>query len=178
MGSWELVLYNAWLVATHKPIRPNQRNSLYIILSIGLPVSTPVVIPVLKESIMLKWSFCCDPGLICEAPRGWSVTHGLTFAWPSDDLQLGVSALGTEELAARWEGPAVRRAQGLPGTTSTLHVTLLILLHPQKLREKGKRGRERQEGDMDRKEDESKEKRRQRDREQDRVEKWTEIREC
>lgn len=31
---------------------------------------------------------------------------------------------------------------------------------------------------MDRKEDESKEKRRQRDREQDRVEKWTEIREC
>lgn len=61
------------------------------------------------------------------------MTHDLTFAWPSDDLQLGVAALGSEELAARCEGPAVGGAQGLARSSTAFHVALLVLIHPQEL---------------------------------------------
>lgn len=61
------------------------------------------------------------------------MTHDLTFAWPSDDLQLGVAALGSEELAARCEGPAVGGAQRLARSAAAFHVALLILIHPQEL---------------------------------------------
>lgn len=69
------------------------------------------------------------------------MTRDLTFAWPSDDLQLRVAALGSEELAARREGPAVGGAQGLARRPAALHVALLVLVHPQELRrEAGDRG--------------------------------------
>lgn len=68
-----------------------------------------------------------------SARRCWSVTHDLTFAWPSDDLQLGVTALGSEELATRCEGPAVGGAQGLARSSTAFHVALLVLIHPQEL---------------------------------------------
>lgn len=58
-------------------------------------------------------------------------TSGCIFAWPSDDLQLGVAALGSEELAARCEGPAVGGAQGLARSSAAFHVALLVLIHPQ-----------------------------------------------
>lgn len=64
------------------------------------------------------------------------MTHDLTFAWPSDDLQLGVTALGSEELAARCEGPAVGGAEGLTGSPAAFHVALLILIHPQELQKR------------------------------------------
>ena len=61
------------------------------------------------------------------------MTRDLTFAWPSDDLQLGVAALGSEKLAARCEGPAVGGAQGLARSSAAFHVALFILVHPQEL---------------------------------------------
>lgn len=61
------------------------------------------------------------------------MTHDLTFAWPSNDLQLGVAALGSEELATRCEGPAVGGAQGLARSSAAFHVALLVLIHPQEL---------------------------------------------
>jgi len=61
------------------------------------------------------------------------VTHDLTFARPSNDLQLGVAALGSEELAARGEGPAVGSAQGLTRSSAALHAALLVLVHTQEL---------------------------------------------
>ena len=63
------------------------------------------------------------------------MTHELTFAWPSDDLQLGVAALGSQELAARCEGPAVGGTQGFARSSAAFHVALLILIHPQELQE-------------------------------------------
>lgn len=61
------------------------------------------------------------------------MTRDLTFAWPSDALQLGVAAFGSEELAARCEGPAVGGALGLAGGSAAFHVALLVLIHPQEL---------------------------------------------
>lgn len=61
------------------------------------------------------------------------MTHDLTFAWPSADLQLGVAALGSEVLAARCEGPAIGGAQGLARSSAAFHVAILILIHPQEL---------------------------------------------
>ena len=72
---------------------------------------------------------------------------GLTFARPADDLQLGVAALGAEELAAGREGAAVRRTEGLTGPAAALHVALLVLVHPQELRRRrGDEERRRQGG--------------------------------
>lgn len=70
------------------------------------------------------------------------MTHDLTFAWPSDDLQLGIAALGSEELAARCEGPAIRGAQGLARRPAAFHVALLVLIHPQELPMRSQRNRE------------------------------------
>lgn len=82
----------------------------------------------------LTHKFYCDPLCACErVRRRWSMTCDLTFAWPSDDLQLGVAALGSEELAARREGPAIWGAQGLARSSAAFHVALLILVHPQEL---------------------------------------------
>lgn len=67
------------------------------------------------------------------------MTRDLTFAWPSDDLQLRVAALGSEELAARREGPAVGGAQGLARRPAALHVALLVLVHPQELPKGGRK---------------------------------------
>lgn len=72
-----------------------------------------------------------------------SVTHDLTFAWPSGNLQLGVTAFGSEKLAARCEGPAIRGTQRLARCSTAFHVALLILIYPQEL-QKYKVGRDKE----------------------------------
>lgn len=62
------------------------------------------------------------------------MTRDPTFARSPVDLQLGVAALGPQELAARREGPAVGGAQGLPRSSAAVHVALLVLVHPQELK--------------------------------------------
>lgn len=57
----------------------------------------------------------------------------LTFALASDDLQLRVTALCAEKLAAGTEGPSVRCALRLARSSGTIRIAFFILLHMQKL---------------------------------------------
>lgn len=62
--------------------------------------------------------------LLCHTP-------GRVFAGSSADLQLGVTALCTKELAAGHEGSSVRGTEGLPRNIGAVHVTLSVLVHTQ-----------------------------------------------